>query len=129
MRRPYADLLGEGATIYGGRFNPPGVPAVYTSQHIALAVLEILVYIDKSEVPEDFVLMTVRFSGKNIHRWKGSDPIPFGSAVIDVNGGERCVEYCGDDCGAGGQSRCWQDIYPFVQALDQVLLQQQLNVA
>ncbi len=34
--------------LYGGRFNPPGIPAVYTSQSIALALLEVLVHIDKA---------------------------------------------------------------------------------
>jgi RES domain-containing protein len=40
VRRKYADLSGEGARLFGGRFNPPGIPAVYSSQNIALAVLE-----------------------------------------------------------------------------------------
>ena len=48
VRRKYADLSGEGARLYGGRFNPPGIPAVYSSQNIALALLEILVHVDKS---------------------------------------------------------------------------------
>lgn len=68
VRRPYAGLSGEGARRYGGRFNPPGIPAVYTSQSIALAVLEILVHIDKSEVPSDYVVMAVRFSGRQVQR-------------------------------------------------------------
>jgi RES domain-containing protein len=53
---------------YGGRFNPPGIPAVYTSQSITLAVLEILVHIDKSEVPDDYVAMAIRFPGRNMYR-------------------------------------------------------------
>jgi RES domain-containing protein len=68
VRLPYAGLTGEGARRYGGRFNPPGVPAVYTSQSIALAVLEILVHIDKSEVPADYVVMAIRFSGRRVFR-------------------------------------------------------------
>jgi RES domain-containing protein len=66
VRRHYAGLTGEGARLYGGRFNPPGIPAVYTSQSIALAVLEILVRIDKSEVPSDYVVMAIRFSGLRV---------------------------------------------------------------
>ena len=67
-RRQYADLTGEGARLYGGRFNPPGIPAVYASQSIALAVLEILVHVDKSEVPNDYVAMAIRFAGRRISR-------------------------------------------------------------
>jgi RES domain-containing protein len=67
-RRQYADLTGEGARLYGGRLNPPGIPAVYASQSIALAVLEILVHVDKSEVPGDYVAMAIRFSGRRVSR-------------------------------------------------------------
>ncbi len=68
VRRPYAGLTGEGARLYGGRFNPSGIPAVYTSQSIALALLEILVHLDKSEVPTDYVAMAIRFSGRKMSR-------------------------------------------------------------
>jgi RES domain-containing protein len=68
VRRPYAGLTGEGARLYGGRFNPPGIPAVYTSQSIALALLEILVHIDKAEVPRDYVVMAIRFPGRQVSR-------------------------------------------------------------
>jgi RES domain-containing protein len=72
VRRQYADLSGYGARLYGGRFNPPGIPAVYTSESIALALLEILVHIDKSEMPDDYVVMVVRFSGRRIYRRPGT---------------------------------------------------------
>jgi RES domain-containing protein len=74
-RRPYAGLSGQGAQRYGGRFNPPGVPAVYTSQSIALAVLEVLVHVDKSEVPTDYVVMAVRFLGRKVYQSPGANLI------------------------------------------------------
>jgi RES domain-containing protein len=37
------DLQGEGAMLYGGRWNSPGIPMLYATEHISLAVLEILV--------------------------------------------------------------------------------------
>jgi RES domain-containing protein len=37
-------LDGEGARLHGGRWNPPGLPAVYLAESRALAALEILVH-------------------------------------------------------------------------------------
>ncbi|HJT82081.1 MAG TPA: RES family NAD+ phosphorylase [Chthoniobacterales bacterium] len=39
-----AAFSGEGARIYGGRWNSPGIPVVYCSEHLSLASLEILVH-------------------------------------------------------------------------------------
>jgi RES domain-containing protein len=49
-------LDGEGARLYGGRWNSIGLPAVYTSEHASLAVLEKLVWTDPEDVPADLVL-------------------------------------------------------------------------
>jgi RES domain-containing protein len=35
---------GEGARIHGGRWNSPGLPAIYTAGSISLAILEMLVH-------------------------------------------------------------------------------------
>lgn len=65
-RSAHADLSGEGARMYGGRYNPRGVPAVYASETIALATLEILVHLQTSEIPTDYVWMAVEVKRRNI---------------------------------------------------------------
>jgi RES domain-containing protein len=45
----------SGAMEAGGRWNPPGTPMLYTAQHLSLACVEILVHLDKSELPQDYV--------------------------------------------------------------------------
>jgi len=53
------DLTGEGARRVGGRCNEIGVPAVYTAANVSLAALEVLVHLDRVEIPEDYVLMGI----------------------------------------------------------------------
>lgn len=38
-------LDGEGARLYGGRWNSPGLPAVYCASSLALAALEVFVHL------------------------------------------------------------------------------------
>lgn len=58
-RAVHADLSGEGARRYGGRWNAPGRPAVYLSENAALPVLEVLVHLDLPPelLPDDYVLL------------------------------------------------------------------------
>jgi len=60
-RRPFADLTGEGARLYGGRWNSPGRPMLYAAESAALAVLEVRVHLDLDwrVLPDDYVLMAI----------------------------------------------------------------------
>lgn len=64
-RQQYAtDLSGEGAKLYGGRWNSAGVPLLYTATHRSLAVLETLVNLPKNLMPKDMLLITLEVDVK-----------------------------------------------------------------
>ena len=44
---------GEGARLHGGRWNPPGLPAIYAGTSFAIAALEILVHANLGRVPRN----------------------------------------------------------------------------
>lgn len=58
-RAPFRAIDGEGARLYGGRWNRPGRPVVYTSGSLALAALEYLVHVDPADVPADLLALTL----------------------------------------------------------------------
>jgi RES domain-containing protein len=62
-KRKYARnaFSGEGAREFGGRWNNPGTAIVYTAQSQSLAVLEMLVHLDSSDLLERYVLIPVDF--------------------------------------------------------------------
>ena len=53
---------GEGARIYGGRWNSPGRRVVYTSGSLALAALETLVHLDPAMPLPRFVAFAAQLS-------------------------------------------------------------------
>jgi len=58
-KREYSALDGEGARLYGGRWNSAGHAMVYTAGSQSLALLELLVHTELDMMPNNMVLMTV----------------------------------------------------------------------
>jgi len=63
VKAPYAPAAfdGEGAKRYGGRWNSPGLPVVYTAGSQALAALEMLVHLGTSTVLPAYVSIACAF--------------------------------------------------------------------
>ena len=53
---------GEGARLYGGRWNSPGTRMVYTSSTISLAVLEVLVHLQEASILSSYSLISASFN-------------------------------------------------------------------
>jgi len=53
---------GEGARLYGGRWNSVGTPMIYTAESKALAALELLVHLDQQSVLDNYLCIPIRFS-------------------------------------------------------------------
>jgi RES domain-containing protein len=58
------DLSGTGARLNGGRWNSPGIAALYTSGTQSLALLETLAHTSMSLLEDDFVMLTLELNGK-----------------------------------------------------------------
>ncbi len=63
---------GDAGLRFGGRWNSPGHPVVYTAQSLALSALEILVHLDSEKVLRNFVAIPVTFQEKFIARVDGT---------------------------------------------------------
>ena len=55
QRHAATAFSGEGSRLASGRWNSVGVPMVYTSLSLSLAVLEMFVHLDPDEEPDDLV--------------------------------------------------------------------------
>jgi RES domain-containing protein len=81
-REPFVALDGEGARLYGGRWNSPGQPLVYAASTAALAVLEVRVHLDLPPdlLPDDYVLVTIDLDALHAEEVSAmpSDPRAFG---------------------------------------------------
>jgi len=57
----HAALDGDGARVYGSRWTPKGLPAVFASATLSLAALERFVHTDPDLEPADLVAIEIRF--------------------------------------------------------------------
>lgn len=53
------DLTGEGAKLYGGRWNSKGKSMLYTSQNISLAAWEVFVNLSPDQLPSDLRMVAI----------------------------------------------------------------------
>ena len=60
-RHARAAFDGEGAHLYGGRWNSPGTRVAYASDSVALAALEVLAHLQSTAVLQAYSLATIRF--------------------------------------------------------------------
>lgn len=58
-RQLFADLNGDGSRLYGGRWNSEGRAAVYLASSRSLAMLEALVHLDPTNIPDNLCLMQI----------------------------------------------------------------------
>ena len=63
----YKELDGEGARLYGGRWNSPGTAMVYAATHIALALLEQLVHVSPTRLPGSFRVFAITLPEETEH--------------------------------------------------------------
>jgi RES domain-containing protein len=53
------DLSGAGARLYGGRWNSEGRAMIYLASSRSLAVLEALVHLPPTNVPDEYCMVTI----------------------------------------------------------------------
>jgi RES domain-containing protein len=86
-REPFADLAGEGARRYGGRWNTLGRPLVYAASCAALALLEVRVHLDLTPelLPDDYVLLGIDLGDLAVEELGEipADPAAFGDSWLD----------------------------------------------
>ncbi|MBS1663807.1 MAG: RES family NAD+ phosphorylase [Bacteroidetes bacterium] len=60
------DLSGEGARLFGGRWNQKGVPCLYASESRALALLEYTVNVNQDDIPRALSIITLELPDTSI---------------------------------------------------------------
>lgn len=81
---------GEGARLFGGRWNSPGRPAVYLAANLALAILEILVNLEDTDPLPAYSQARASFGASLVERLPDDrlpadwalDPIPTSTRAL-----------------------------------------------
>lgn len=60
------DLTGTGARLFGGRWNREGLPVLYTSTHLSLAVLELLANNVRQLIDKEYGYIILEVPGDQI---------------------------------------------------------------
>jgi RES domain-containing protein len=83
---------GEGARLYGGRWNNPGSPVIYIASTTSLAMLEMLVHMQSRELLLKYVIFPVTFDDSLVtdvdlnklpSDWRASPASPAVQAIGD----------------------------------------------
>jgi RES domain-containing protein len=92
-RHAFAAFDGEGARRFGGRWNSPGLPAVYASETRALAMLEVLAGLGETAKLDAYVLIGASIEESLVHEldvrllpngWRAYPPPPAVQALGDA---------------------------------------------
>jgi RES domain-containing protein len=81
-------MSGEGAKLYGGRWNSPGIPVVYTASSLSLAALEVMVNCSDWTLLEDYSFIELEFDDSLIYEPKSlpagwnNNPVPASCTVL-----------------------------------------------
>ncbi|WP_026450648.1 RES family NAD+ phosphorylase [Aequorivita capsosiphonis] len=67
------DLSGEGARLYGGRWNMVGDAMLYFAQNLSLSLLEIIVHVDYAELPLEYSFIEVEIPDSSIKEIQSID--------------------------------------------------------
>lgn len=71
-------FTGEGARLFGGRWNSIGVPMLYTAEHISLAMLEILVHTKDPIATTQYLKAPLQFDESSMVKTIRLDELPAG---------------------------------------------------
>ncbi len=64
---------GEGARLYGGRWNSKGKPCVYVAGSESLAILEVLVHLQNSQALTHYVLLSIEIDEQEMLTLQNED--------------------------------------------------------
>ena len=77
VKRKWLDCAfdGEGARLYGGRWNSRGKSCIYLASSVSLAMLEIMAHLNDYSLLRHYALLEVRFPGASL-LWLPAEQLP-----------------------------------------------------